>query len=65
MFVALALYVTDIGSPSDVGIVLAAHALPLVGFLLIGGVWADRLPRHRVMIVTTWPVSRCTRCWRC
>ena len=52
VFVALALYVTDIGSPSDVGIVLAAHALPLVGFLLIGGVWADRLPRHRVMIVT-------------
>ena len=52
VFVALALYVTDIGSPSDVGIVLAAHALPLVGFLLIGGVWAYRLPRHRVMIVT-------------
>jgi predicted MFS family arabinose efflux permease len=52
VFVALALYVTGIGSPSDVGIVLAAHALPLVAFLLIGGVWADRLPRHRVMIVT-------------
>jgi MFS family permease len=52
VFVALALYVTDVGSPSDVGIVLAAHALPLVAFLLIGGVWADRLPRHRVMIVT-------------
>jgi predicted MFS family arabinose efflux permease len=52
VFVALALYVTDIGSPSDVGIVLAAHAVPLVAFLLIGGVWADRLPRHRVMIVT-------------
>jgi MFS family permease len=52
VIVALALYVTDIGSPSDVGIVLAAHALPLVGFLLIGGVWADRLPRHRVMLVT-------------
>ncbi|HTE60702.1 MAG TPA: MFS transporter [Solirubrobacteraceae bacterium] len=52
VFVALALYVTDIGSPSDVGIVLAAATLPLVGFLLIGGVWADRLPRHRVMIVT-------------
>ena len=29
-FVALALYVTDIGSPTDVGLVLAAHALPLV-----------------------------------
>jgi MFS family permease len=52
VFVALALYVTDIGSPSDVGIVLAAHAIPLVGFLLLGGVWADRLPRHRVMIAT-------------
>jgi hypothetical protein len=52
VIVALALYVTDIGSPSDVGIVLAAHALPLVGFLLIGGVWADRLPRHRVMLAT-------------
>jgi MFS family permease len=52
VLVALALYVTDVGSPSDVGIVLAAHALPLVGFLLIGGVWADRLPRHRVMLVT-------------
>ena len=52
VFVALALYVTDIGSATDVGIVLAAATLPLVGFLLIGGVWADRLPRHRVMIVT-------------
>jgi MFS family permease len=50
--VALALYVTDIGSPTDVGIVLAAATLPLVAFVLLGGVWADRLPRHRVMIVT-------------
>jgi MFS family permease len=52
VFVALALYVTEIGSPSDVGLVLAAATLPLVAFLLLGGVWADRLPRHRVMIVT-------------
>ena len=52
VFVALALYVTEIGSPTDVGIVLAAATLPLVGFLLIGGVWADRLPRNEVMIVT-------------
>jgi MFS family permease len=52
VFVALALYVTDIGSPSDVGIVLACHAVPLVGFLLIGGVWADRLPRHLVVVTT-------------
>ena len=52
VFVALALYVTDIGSPTDVGLVLAAATLPLVAFLAIGGVWADRLPRHRVMIAT-------------
>jgi predicted MFS family arabinose efflux permease len=52
VFVALALYVTELGSPSDVGIVLACHAVPLVGFLLIGGVWADRLPRHKVMVAT-------------
>jgi MFS family permease len=52
VFIALALYVTDVGSPSDVGIVLAANALPLVLFVLIGGVWADRLERHRVMVVT-------------
>jgi len=52
VFVALALYVTDIGTPTDVGIVLAAHAVPLVGFLLIGGVWADRLPRHKLVVAT-------------
>ncbi len=52
VFVALALYVTDIGTPSDVGIVLACHAVPLIGFLLIGGVWADRLPRHLVVVTT-------------
>jgi len=50
--VALALYVDEIGSPTDVGLVLAAHSVPLVGFLLLGGVWADRLPRHRVMLAT-------------
>ena len=51
--VALALFVTDLtGSATDVGIVLAAQMLPLVAFLLIGGVWADRLPRARLMITT-------------
>lgn len=48
--VALALYVDELGTPTDVGLVLAAQTLPLVGFVLLGGVWADRLPRHRVMI---------------
>jgi MFS family permease len=33
-------------------VVLACHAVPLVGFLLIGGVWADRLPRHLVVVTT-------------
>lgn len=51
--VALALFVTDLtGNPTDVGIVLGAQLIPLVAFLLIGGVWADRLPRARVMITT-------------
>ena len=48
--VALALYVTQIGSPTDVGLVLAAHTVPLVTLVLLGGVWADRLPRHRLML---------------
>jgi predicted MFS family arabinose efflux permease len=49
--VALALYVTQAtGSASDLGLVLAANSLPMVGLLLIGGVWADRLPRKRVML---------------
>jgi MFS family permease len=52
VFVALALYVTEIGTPTDVGIVLAAHALPFVACLMLGGVWADRLPRHLVMVAT-------------
>jgi MFS family permease len=52
VLVVLALYVNDIGSPTDVGIVLAAHGIPFVGLLLIGGVWADRLPRHLVMVST-------------
>ena len=53
VLVALALFVIGLtGSATDLGLVLAAHTLSLVIFLLIGGVWADRLPRHRVMIAT-------------
>jgi MFS family permease len=49
--VAIALYVTQTtGSPTDLGLVLGAQALSLVALLLFGGVWADRLPRHRIMI---------------
>jgi MFS family permease len=52
VIVALALYVTQIGTPTDVGLVLGAATVPMIAFLLIGGVWADRLPRHRVMLVS-------------
>jgi MFS family permease len=51
--VALALFITmRTGSPTDLGLVLGAQGLTLVTLLLIGGVWADRLPRHRIMIAT-------------
>lgn len=51
--VSIALFVTRLsGSPSDLGLVLGAQAAPLVALLLLGGAWADRLPRHRVMIAT-------------
>jgi MFS family permease len=40
------------GSLTDLGIVLAAQTVPLVLFVLIGGVWADRLPRQRVMLAS-------------
>lgn len=51
--VALALFVTQqTGSATDLGLILAAQSLPLVALLLFGGVWADRLPRHRIMIAT-------------
>ena len=51
--VALALFITQrTGSPTDLGLVLGAQTLPLVTLLLLGGVWADRLPRHRIMVAT-------------
>jgi MFS family permease len=48
---ALAFAVLELtGSVTDLGLVLAARTLPLVGFLLFGGVFADRLPRRAVMV---------------
>jgi len=38
--------------PTALGVVLAAQTLPLVAFVLAGGVWADRLPRQMVMLVS-------------
>ncbi len=49
--VALAFAVVDLtGSPSDLGLVLGASFVPQVLFLVVAGVWADRVPRHLVMV---------------
>ena len=49
--IALAFAVLDLtGSVSDLGWVIAAKTAPLVAFLLVGGVFADRLPRRAVML---------------
>ncbi|MBM0230699.1 MFS transporter [Micromonospora sp. STR1_7] len=38
------------GSAADLGIVLGAAALAELSMTLIGGVWADRLPRQKIMM---------------
>ena len=51
--VALAFAVLDLtGSATDLGLVLGARVLPIVLFVLVGGVWADRLPRHHVIVAS-------------
>lgn len=40
------------GSASDIGFVLAARQVPVIVLLLVGGVWADRLPRHHVLVAS-------------
>ena len=46
----------DGAGASDVGLVLGAGALSLGGFVLIGGVWADRLPRRATLARTRGPL---------
>ena len=49
--IAIAFAVLDLtGSASDLGLVLAAGWMPQIVFILVGGVWADRLPRNVVMV---------------
>jgi MFS family permease len=38
------------GSATEVGIVAGAMTVPFLLFAVLGGVWADRLPRHRLML---------------
>jgi MFS family permease len=40
------------GSATQIGVVLAARQVPVIVLLLFGGVWADRLPRHHVMVAS-------------
>ena len=50
--IALAFAVLDLGgTPSQLGLVLACRAVPTVLLILLGGVIADRLPRHLVLVV--------------
>src|SRR5919204_1569228 len=51
--VATAFAVLDLThSASDLGIALAAQTIPFIGFVLVGGVWADRLPTNVVMLAS-------------
>src|SRR5881296_4036502 len=50
--VAISFAVLQVGSASDLGYVLAASMLPTVVFVLVGGVIADRLPRHAVLVAS-------------
>ncbi|MFJ3941733.1 hypothetical protein [Streptomyces parvus] len=49
--IGLAFAVLKIGGGTGaLGAVLAASVVPQILLLLVGGVVADRLPRHRVMV---------------
>lgn len=50
--VALAFAVLGFGTPTDLGIVLLAREIPMIVFLLLGGVFADRLPRRAILVGT-------------
>ncbi len=51
--VALPFAVLDLtGSVTDLGFVFAAFTLPLVAFLLVGGVFADRFQQRGVMVAS-------------
>jgi hypothetical protein len=50
--VALSMGVLASGlSVFELGIILAAYTVPLVGLVIVGGVVADRLPQHRLMLI--------------
>jgi len=50
--VALSFAVLGLGSVRDLGLVLAVRSLPMIAFVLLGGVLADRLPRKTMMLTS-------------
>jgi MFS family permease len=50
--VALTFAVLDLGDATDLGLVLGSSSAARVVFLVVGGVWADRLPRQLVMMAS-------------
>jgi MFS family permease len=48
--IALAFAVLDVGSASDLGLVLAVRQVTSVAVLLLGGVLSDRVARNRVLV---------------
>ncbi|MFH8391477.1 MFS transporter [Streptomyces sp. NPDC018036] len=52
-FIAVPFAVLSVGgSASDVGLLAAAGLVPMLLFSLVGGVWADRFQRHRIMLAS-------------
>lgn len=50
--VAIAFAVLELGSATDLGLVMAAGGVPFALFALAGGVWADRAGRRQVMLAS-------------
>ncbi|WKX73986.1 MFS transporter [Streptomyces sp. XD-27] len=48
--VALTFAMLDLAGPGGLALVLLAREIPTVAMLLIGGVWADRMSRRKLMI---------------
>jgi hypothetical protein len=48
--VALAFAILEFGGATDLGIVLLAREIPIIALLLLGGVFADRLPRQLILV---------------
>jgi MFS family permease len=50
--VAIAFAVLELGTATDLGLVMAAGGIPFALFALAGGVWADRIGRRRMMLAS-------------